>query len=90
MASTSADDIKVDLKNFAKKTVKQFRRASKMKFAQKDDDSDLGDDASTTSSTASDMEKVMEEDNGARLSWGVYDGKVGGDEKGKDKDCSVM
>jgi len=91
---SSVVDIKVDLKDFAKKTVNQFRRASKLKFGKRSDSSSLeDDDASSVGSTsiASDMEKVFEQDNTTRLSWGMFDGdeKSGGNDGQNGKDCVI-
>jgi len=62
--SIDAEEIKVDLKNFAKSTIKSFKRASKIKFG-----STSGEDDSSTFSA--DMEASMEETE-ERVSWSTF------------------
>ena len=89
-------NIKVDLKDFAKQTVKNFRRASKLKFSssqrsesQSSDDGSVGSKESKESTLAADMEKALEEDADPRVSWGVYGDDKNGGEEGKKKECTV-
>ncbi|GMH61463.1 hypothetical protein TL16_g03260 [Triparma laevis f. inornata] len=89
--SITAEEIKVDLKNFAKSTIKTFKRASKIKFG-----SSNGDDDSSTFSA--DIEASMEaslDGDSERVSWSTFGSKKKeGEEEGEPegptkKDCTI-